>query len=111
MKTIYSHSLVKISTGPWEGKANKAALHYSQKYHYKHPAVCQIALDPDLAAGVVPGEVDALQGEGLPAGHVVGGHDEAEGLGRGQDEPRVVQVENQLPPRHVGNLHTPQRIR
>ena len=49
----------------------------------------------DLSSRVAPGEVDTLEGEGFPAGHVVGCHDETEGLG-----------ENQLPPRHVGHLHT-----
>ena len=61
---------------------------------------------PHLPARVGPGEVDTLQREGFSAGHVVGGHDETESLGRGQVEPLVVQVEDQLPPRHVGHLTT-----
>ena len=60
-----------------------------------------------LSARVAPGEVDTLQRERFPAGHVVGSHDETEGFWRGQDKPWVVQVEDQLPPRHVGNLQTP----
>ena len=60
----------------------------------------------DLSSRVAPGEVDTLEGEGFPAGHVVGCHDETEGLGGGEDETMVVQMENQLPPRHVGHLHT-----
>ena len=62
------------------------------------------AVRTHLASRVVPGKMDALERERFSTGHVVGCHDETESLGRGQVEPRIVQVEDQLPPRQVGHL-------
>lgn len=57
-----------------------------------------------LSLGVIPAKVEDLEGEGVARDHPVCGHDEAEGLGRGEEEPRVVQLQHHLSPDQVWNL-------
>lgn len=57
-----------------------------------------------LPLGVIPAKVENFQGKGVARDHPVCGHDEAKGLGRGEEEARVVQFQHHLSPDQVWNL-------
>ena len=57
-----------------------------------------------LSLGVIPAKVEDFQGKGVARDHPVCGHDEAEGLGRGEEETRVVQLQHYFSPDQVWNL-------
>ena len=57
-----------------------------------------------LSLGVIPAKVEDFQGKGVARDHPVCGHDEAEGLGRGEEETRVVQLQHYFSPDQVRNL-------